>query len=313
MDCHDFEDRFEAFLAGELPAPERAACEAHAAGCPACRELVELASAPDPAPSSGAAEGAEDLLGRVLAATSGPACDRAGELLASRLDEAEPADPLERELLDLHLAGCQSCRELARVLALLAEDLPRMAEVRPDPGFVNDVLAATLPLAVRWRRSLSRSFSRSWSRRWAGWLRRPRFAWEVAFVVTLLFLPVFASASSPMAGVPKTARSLAEENPVPHLWAGLERELAEAPRAVRRSEIARAVNRRLAWAEAAAFRFAGHARTLVGITGERWGTFWESAASFLDRDGGAGPSQETQNPSATRTGSAPRERHEDTP
>lgn len=221
MDCHDFEDRFETFLAGELPAGERAACREHLDRCPACRELLELARPPVEADNRATEE---DLVGRILARTAGPACGRAGELLASRLDGSDAGeDPLERELLELHLAGCDDCRALARVLVALARDLPSLAEVRPDPRFVDDVVARAVPVTVRWRRALSRS----WSRRWSSWVRRPRFAWEAAFVLTLAFLPVLSSAAAPLA---ETARGMTAESPVSRIVSRADRALGSTGR-----------------------------------------------------------------------------------
>jgi hypothetical protein len=274
MDCRDFERRFETFLAGELSAWERGACEAHLAACPACRELLELAA---PAGLAGGAEAsAGDLLGAVLAETSGSACGRAGELLAARLDEVA-ADPLDRELLDLHLAACAGCRSLARVLALLGDDLPAMAEVRPDRSFVDDVLAATLPAAVRWRRA----FSRSWSRRWAAWLRRPRFAWEAAFVLTLVFLPVFASTAAPLASIPQAAREIARENPVPRLGGAIDRRVEGTVDALAGSEPVERAGRTLgaahSWLDALGAQLAGWA----GAAEDAAGTLRDRAASFL--------------------------------
>lgn len=269
MDCHHFEDRFEAYLAGELAAEERSACEAHLGRCPACRELLELAEsslpaagAPIPAEAAG-----EDLVGRVLRQTSGPACGRAGGLLAARLDGAEPADALEGELLDLHLAACADCRGLARVLAALARDLPSLAEVRPDARFVDDVLARTLPAAVRWRRR-----RRALSRTWAAWVRRPRFAWEAAFVLTVACLPVLTSSASPIVPLAATARELAAEDVVARAEARIDRSLSGAGDALLELEGVRRTGREVA-----------EAREAVAGLGSRTGEWAGHWAATIDR------------------------------
>lgn len=152
----------------------------------------------------------ELLLAGVLAQTSGPACRRAAELLASSGVEAEaPVDALsapDRELLDLHLERCTPCRELAGVLAALGRDLAALAEVPPDPELTDDVLAATLPVPVRWRRA--------WERRWERWVRRPRFAWEAALVLTAVLSVGLSAAGAPGPLVQERVVQLARTNPV---------------------------------------------------------------------------------------------------
>lgn len=224
--CAELEARLERLLpalgtrAGSpvLPPAERNACLEHLAGCPACRELAALAGLPAAANASdtssataaevaGRAASPPDLLPRVLAATSGPACGRAEELLAGRL-EAAPADPLLLE----HLAGCPACRRLESTLAALARDLPALAEVAPDPAFVADILAATSgraaapmprpvvdPLAAALDR-VAAALARAWERG----LRRPRFALEAAYALLLGLLVLGA----PVASVAEPAREL---------------------------------------------------------------------------------------------------------
>lgn len=271
MDCHRFEDRFEAFLAAELPAGERAACEEHLARCPACRELLELARS-----SLSVAGEAGDLAGPVLARTSGSPCGRAGELLASRLDAGGDLalDPLTRELLDLHLTGCDDCRSLAAVLAAVARDLPGLADVRPDPGFVDDVLARTLPARVRWRRVLARA----WSRRWATWVRRPRFAWEAAFVCTLAFLPVLTSSAAPLV---EAAREMAEEDRVQEIESRFGRIVDDGRRTLLGLEPVAATGRTVTAARESLEELPSRAETWVEARLEAWGTLRAGLASFL--------------------------------
>ena len=228
----------------------------------------------------------EALLAGVLERTSGPACRRAEALLASAPGSGQPVaegtggapdeelPAVDRELLELHLAGCAECRALAAVLAELARDLPRLAEVRPDPGFADDVLAASLPAAVRWRRrrrawslTWGRAWSRAWSETWPRWVRRPRFAWEAAFALTLVALPIFAAPEAPLHEVPERAIEIGRENPVARLEgpvAEIEERLASAIPALRRSTTVRSAERLLDSGRA-------------GL-----GTFIERAASLLE-------------------------------
>lgn len=294
MDCRHFEAHLEALLAGELPPAERAACERHAEGCPHCRELLELAGAA----GGGAPPGAADagLVGRVLAETSGPACRRAGELLAGRLDRPL-ADPLDRELLDLHLSDCGDCRALAGVLARLADDLPGLAEIRPDRDFVDDVLAATLPARVRWRRRASSV----WSRRFAAWARRPRFAWEAAFVLTLALLPVLASSASPLTSVPTAAREIARENPVPRLGAALDRRVEGTVQALGRAAPLDQADRTVAAARSRLGALGTYLDDLQSAAADTLGTLRDGAASFLTRATGSDDDPPRSSPTETTT------------
>jgi hypothetical protein len=236
----------------------------------------------------------------VLARTSGPVCGRAHALLASAAgapDAPEAELPaIDRELLDLHLATCGECRALAAVLAALARDLPRLAAVRPEPGFAAGVLAATLPPAVRWRRSWRRLRAESWPR----WVRRPRFAWEAAFVLTLVALPIFAAPEAPLEAMPERALALARENPLARLEgpaSAVEERLGAALPAVQASAPVREAERRVA-ASRAAFGEWAELAGLAGLAGlaelprqaERLfeegsaglGTLFETVASLLE-------------------------------
>lgn len=218
------------------------------------------------------------LLEGVLARTSGPVCGRAHELLA---DDDPPA--VERELLALHLERCHGCRELAAVLAALADDLPGLAEVRPDPAFADDVLAATLPAAVRWRRWWRRIRVESWPR----WVRRPRFAWEAAFALTLVLVPTLAAAGSPLRPLGERAMELSRENPlsgrlrleVPATEA--EKRLASAVRSFESSPPVRWTARRVAAAESVVTGLGRRAEILLDEGRSELGTLFEDAASLL--------------------------------
>lgn len=222
----------------------------------------------------------EALLASVLAETTGPVCGRAHELLP---DEEIPET--DRRLLALHLEGCAGCRALAAALSALAEDLPALAEVPPEPGFVEGVLAHTsraapaVPVLERWARRLAGSLAAlagAWRRTWPVWVRRPRFAWEAAFVLTLVLSPVFAAAGAPLQ---ERAAELGRENPV----AEAEERLEAAGRSVAESRAARWLERRIEAGEAAASGAARWTETRAGQARAELGTLFEGAASLLTR------------------------------
>ena len=283
MDCRELEGRLEALLDGELSEPERRRCEGHLEGCPSCRELVE--------PLRRAAAPPDDLVDAVLARTSGPACGRAEEQLCGWLDGELAAT--ERRLVEAHLDSCDGCRALAAAVSRLRAELPRLAELRPDPGFVGAVLRATLPPRVQLRRW--------WAATWPRWVRRPRFASETAFIATLVLAVVVATPGSPLAALPTRALDLARTDPLERLGAPLEA-LEEGfatqvrkPLGARYADGAATV---LAWARAAEER----GRGLAAEAGDWIGTSRDRLASLLSsadkkatdgEDAAPNPTQET--------------------
>jgi hypothetical protein len=128
-----------------------------------------------------------DLTRRILDRTSGRACGRAEDLLGARWDADN--EPLDRELLDGHLAGCAACRELDTILDRLQPLLPGLAEREPGPAFTARVLAQTsrvrpvpsLPAPGRFDRLVQRATTRL-----RGVWNRPRFALEAAWTAAAL-------------------------------------------------------------------------------------------------------------------------------
>ena len=209
MECTRFTDRLEALLDGTLPAGEQTRVEAHAAACPRCRELytlmcVDLESLSVETPGG--------LTKSILARTSGRACGRAQTLLGDRVDGR--LEGLDRELVDAHLQQCRECSALARVLTRLGEDLPVFAELRPDAALLGDVLARTVRPA-------------RWSARWDWGLavgrrlfERPRIAWEVASVTTMVVWLVFGASWSPLRAAPVQALALIQQGAIDTQSAG---------------------------------------------------------------------------------------------
>ena len=206
MNCHEFESHLEGLLDEQLDLAKRQTCLEHASTCPACGELL--------AAVGGVASGTEissDPLdvAKVLELTIGSACGRAKERLPAFVDRELTA--ADRELVDLHLASCTECSELATTLAWLRRELPSLAEVPVDERFTRQVLAVTLPIQTR--------FARWWQQQWAGWIRRPRFAMEAAYVGLLFIMMVLGAFSTPVSALPQKGLELMQTDPdTPSVW-----------------------------------------------------------------------------------------------
>jgi hypothetical protein len=149
-------------------------------------------------------------------------------------------------------------------------------------------------------------------------VRRPRFAWEAAFVLTLVALPIFAAPEAPLEAVPERALALARENPLARLEgpaSEVEERLGSALPTVKASAPVREAERRLTasraafgeWAELAGLggladlaELPGRAERLLEAGRTGLGTFLERAASLLER-GDETPSANPQNPTEETT------------
>jgi predicted anti-sigma-YlaC factor YlaD len=194
MNCEIVQARLQDFQDGKLSGVERRELEAHLDGCGECAALAALMRLDAPA------EAALDLVAPVLERTSGSACSRAREILCDFIDRS--LGGVDVELLRQHVDGCGACAALAAALERLGEDLPAMARLEPAAGFVERVLAATLPRPGRWAKLTDR-----WARGWAALIARPRIAWEggyvgavgVWLVVSIFGAPFQASTALPSA------------------------------------------------------------------------------------------------------------------
>jgi hypothetical protein len=207
--------RLDAYLAGELPASELRAAADHLRACPSCRRVVEVARTSQQVLR---AETAPDLVASVLARTTGSACPRAEALLVREPREAE-ADPGGTTLLRGHLAHCRPCRELARTVAWLLPLLPTLAELEPAPAATAHWLERTRPLLRRRARrrrlaAASAKVRHGWVEWWRRWWRRPRFAFEAAYVGTLLLVALVGTPLSPFQQVPERALTIVRAGPV---------------------------------------------------------------------------------------------------
>ncbi|MFQ5526429.1 MAG: anti-sigma factor family protein [Thermoanaerobaculia bacterium] len=247
MNCREFERGLEALSDGAAPAALRA-YEEHAATCGACSELLALARLPASEPG--------DLVAGVLSRTSGSACRQAEARLPEFVDGLlSSADG--RELVAAHLEHCSSCSGLIVELERLAADLPRLAIVEPDVGLVDAVLRRTLPLPVQLRRW--------WAAAWPRWVRRPRFATELAYALTLVLVVAFGTPVSPLQAMPERALDFARTDPG---------EQIEQLQAVTREEISERL-------QAAAESGSRQAWSWVEATRETAGTILEEVASWF--------------------------------
>ena len=290
MNCRDLELRLERLLAGTLPVAEASLCAGHLATCGLCRDLLELARLSDAA-AAGDGGAVPDLAPAVLAhsgiggggSTGAGACGRAHELLAAGVDD--PLAETDHHLLHGHLANCGDCRALRGVLLALTRDLPRLAEVQPDPGFVGEVLRRTLPFDVQIRRW--------WDALWPQLWHRPRFASEVAYVGVVALALVFATPGSPLAAVPSEALAIAQEPPLPLLdlpEVALAPRLAAAKRALRASPAAEVA---ADWSTQLRATADDAGKLMIEVR-THMGTFWDDTASLLEtRDDAPSSAPET--------------------
>lgn len=130
---------------------------------------------------------AEEMVASVLRRTAGQACGRAEAELPDLIDGSLAEG--DRALVEAHLQHCRACAELAEALRRARAVLPLLADLDPGPAFTAAVLART----TRRRRVPAGSPAAAW---WRAWLARPRFAFELAYVATIVLV---LSAGNPAA------------------------------------------------------------------------------------------------------------------
>ena len=194
--CRTLAEGLDDLLEGRMTPDERRAALAHLESCAACGELRSLL-----ADASAPIEPPDDLVGAVMRRTSGSPCGGARARLCDHVDGL--LGPVDAGLVRMHLDACAECAGLAAVLARTAVGLPSLAE--RDPGFtlVPAVLARTTLRETPGAR-VARGLADAWGRI----ARRPRIAWEGAFVGSIVLLLLFGIPSAPFAGVPERALGL---------------------------------------------------------------------------------------------------------
>ena len=264
-DCRIFIERLDDLLEGRLDPAGRLEAEAHLASCSGCRELRRLAGG-----TGAAAAPPADLLGAVLARTSGPTCASARGRLCDHADRL--LGPVDDAMVRMHLDGCAECAGLATALARLAIDLPGLAERDPGAGFVAAVLARTkrrAPLPAR----LGDGLAAAWRRL----AERPRFAFEGAFAGSILLMLLFGTPNAPFAEVPSRALDVAHA-----LQRAVPSGAAQETHRVRRSVGSRWEEARAEVRQAAGGLETGLRRTSSAAWSEikrKVGTAWERIAS----------------------------------
>ena len=201
MDCRKFSERFGDFVEGLLSLKERRAMDEHMSQCVRCRELYTMAGGE---PGDQEVVAAADLTESILSRTSGPVCASARGRLCDHVEGL--LDPTGDALVSLHLRDCAECAGLSSILSSLRVDLPLLAELDPDVEFVGDVLARTRP------RSRSRpAWIERFAEEWRNLIKRPRFAWEGAYVGAFLLMLIFGTSNAPLASVPQKAKEVAPQ------------------------------------------------------------------------------------------------------
>ena len=196
MHCDHLHEFIDDYLSGDLGATELAAIDEHIESCAECRDVVFVLR------SSRGQPVADDLVVRpVLAATTGRSCARVQDVLAGDPD----ARPEERGWAGEHVHGCASCADVLLVLRELPVILPTFAEVDPGPDFTADLLLVTLPQPSLW--SVFRTRVRDHFERWK---RRPEFAQEFAFALTIALVLLTMVPGSPLRELPRQALSVVQ-------------------------------------------------------------------------------------------------------
>lgn len=171
----------------------------------------------DPSPENRRRD--EDFVQRVLANTSGSACDRACEQLPDLTDGRLTG--LDRQLVQSHLEHCSGCRQVAVTLGWMGQTLPAMAEMDPGPNFLAGVLARTTAasdeatieaqnaerrpmVSPRWQQ-IQQWFERMY--------QRPSFNLEMAYVATVLVVLLTAFPGSPLRNAPGQALRVMRAGP----------------------------------------------------------------------------------------------------
>ncbi len=173
MDCARFEELMFASLDGPLAAPDEEARTIHATGCARCGALERLLSTEDPVPGAAAPE---DLLESILIATS-PSWARTFERLDRELPGLAHVQPDAAIVTDVLAATTGAAARDAAAAARETAAAPRAAATRS-----NAAGAATFP-APRRVRATDRLATA-----WDALLRRPRLAFEGAYVGALALI-----------------------------------------------------------------------------------------------------------------------------
>ncbi len=199
MDCTKMHELLDAYLDASLNAPDQVAVEQHLGQCAECADVVTFMQSDMQSGQPWGAERDDQVVGPVLAATTGRSCSRVQEVLAGD-PLADDADLLRARA---HLPGCAGCRQVSAVLDELPNLLPSFASVDPGPDFTADVLLATIERPSLWSIFTTRVHDHV-----SRWQRRPEFSQELSYAITLLLIVACTLPGSPLREVPRHALSL---------------------------------------------------------------------------------------------------------
>ncbi len=193
MNCRSFAERIMGLDPGDPRAFEDRELRDHLLTCSDCQDLTRAFW------STGSEDRHPGLTKAILQKTSGGSCRQATELLCDLVDGSLAEN--QARLVELHLAHCPECAQLAEVLDELKRSLPRLSELSPPQGFTDRVLES-LP---RFRQA-----GPGWTGKLRAWLaalpERPLISVEAAYLGTLLMFLLFGN---PFASLPESRRVLA--------------------------------------------------------------------------------------------------------
>jgi predicted anti-sigma-YlaC factor YlaD len=194
MDCARLHELLDAHLAGRLSPGEVADLEAHLADCEECAGVVATLAREQVSPLDDAS-----VVRPVLAATTGRTCATVQEVLAGEPDR----DDEERAWAEEHTRQCVRCAAVARVLGELPVILPTFASEDPGPDFTAEVLLETLERPSLWKVFVTRVTDH-----FRSWQRRPAFAQELSYALTVALVLITVVPGSPLSDVPRQALSV---------------------------------------------------------------------------------------------------------
>ena len=196
---------------------------------------------------------------------------------------AEPANDFATQII-ARTAGVEA----------VLRDLPLLADMDPGAGFTERVLRATSrkPAPQGWRARVSGA--------WRALVRRPRFAWEAAYVATVCWVLVFGNPVGAIEWSATNIGAVARERlgpPVKELRADIETwraRIAPEPRPAQQAAPAGAMVEPVppvvrAWQSAAAWL-----RNLTTPVVEAFRLTWESVAAWFESPAGQPPGTPTE-------------------
>ena len=206
MHCHQWDALLDDWRDGRLDATAAEACRLHTTACGRCADVLALFEDELLTEHDGV-----DLADGILARTSGSACGLARRHLGSRPDG--DLDPGTTSLLEAHLEHCSDCAALDDILVWAVPAVAELGQVELDPAFTFDVLRATSSARARRRSGAVQRLRERFVGWWENQFTRPGFAWEAAFVATVIAVIVVGTPGSPARNTPRKALNAGQASP----------------------------------------------------------------------------------------------------